>query len=171
MSNKLGKRKRRLLETVTTEKPLILVFEKGWYRQYPKIDRENFELMAIIHIGFVLTIGWAIVDYDFPEVHKAVSFYCVGILLLFMIKKSEVSTLFANTKSVFTEFKASTISEMTDSLFIINLGYTLIAILFVIDFETLADSSWRIGAAAAVGFATAIKHVIQSFRGSRSDDK
>jgi len=164
MSNKLGKRKRRLLEEGVNEKEFIKPFNIGWYKQYSKYDRETFEYNCIILVTGVLTILWAIFDYNFPGVHHLLSFFCLIIFLILVLRRNDLSILLTNSRNVFANIKDSTLHEMTDAVLISNAALALISILFIINLEIFAHAGVRIGAAAAFGLFSLVKHVLNSFR-------
>lgn len=164
MSSKLGKRKRIRRQSPVIKDEQLAPFEKGWYKQQKKNDRELFEYSVIFLGGLLLAWIWAIFEYDYPGVHKALAFYCLLTFLLSLLRRGDMHTMITNTKKVYVSFNKSTIQEINDALFFVIVVISLFTILFVINLDILSNAGYRIGAAAAFGLFVLMKQVINSFK-------
>ena len=163
MSSRLGRRKRMLLNEDPEKRDPPDFFSKEWFKQNTKKDNNAFQHMITYAIAMLFTIVWAIFD-DYPGTHQAILFGCLVIFLLSLMRRNDVNEMLKNTGKVFRDFRETTLPQVTDSLFVFNVCLALVSLLFIVDTGILSDSVFRIGAAAAFGLCTLLKHVIQSFR-------
>lgn len=162
MSNKLGKRKRRERENLKTHQIPSKPFQKGWYKQQPKNDRDMFESISVGLIGLILTIIWAFFDYGYSGVHKALAFYCLMIGLLTILRRGDLKLIIENTNKVFSNYVGSNLSEIGDTVFLLAVMLSMLTILFIIDLEILSNAGIRIGAAGGVALVSVLGHVLKS---------
>jgi hypothetical protein len=163
MSNKLGKRKRKERENSAINEDILKSFHKGWYKQQPKNDRDNFINELTIIFGLMVALIWAFIDYDNPNVHKVLAYGAIMVVLLSIIRRGDFRLIFLNTKKAYTQFSDSKLSEINDAIFIKSFALCMLMILFIIDLDILSNAGIRIGAAGGVALVSVLGHVIKSF--------
>jgi hypothetical protein len=163
MSNKLGKRKRKERENSARNEDILKPFQKGWYKQQSKNDRDMFESISVVLLAMLLFLCWVLIDYNNPEIHKVLGYGCLMVGLAVVFRRGDLKSIFYNTKKVYSNYQESNLAEIGDTVFLVAVILSMLTILFIIDLDILSNAGIRIGAAGGVALVSVLGHVIKSF--------
>jgi hypothetical protein len=141
----------------------IPFLRKGWLAQYHPQDRDALYLAIAYSIALYAAILWGIIEKD-PDVHRTLLLACVATLMIMLIIRDNIIRILTDTLECIKNISVVEPNQITHASHVFNTVISLIGLLFVVDLEILNDGRWKIGGAAAYGFALGFKGLFQSFR-------
>lgn len=143
-------------------------FSKEWYRKQPENIRNLFENTVLFFFtmlaAYVYVFSKSEGEAGYNNAHWALTFSCIIIFLLMLLKRSDYLKMIYNFKKAILNLREISLIELTDAILTLCALLAVVAILFVIDLSFFTDYGIRITAVAAVGFVTILKAIFQSFK-------